>query len=110
MSVLSVVKVRMEADKTAAILEEAAATLRGESTTQPGFLVGEILVSHDKKTVVIITEWTDLHTWSRSRYDVRVGKMLEDCLAVSSQIEFEIYNRHARLSIDKDVGVHGPRD
>jgi heme-degrading monooxygenase HmoA len=101
MSVLSVVKVRIEAKKTAAILAEAADTLRTESTTQPGFLAGEVLVSQDKKTVVIITEWADLHMWSRSRYDVRIGKMLEDCLAASSQIEFEIYDRHTRFSAEK---------
>ena len=64
---------------------------------QHGFLAGEIFVSHDRKTIVILTEWTDLHAWSKSRYDVRVGKMLEDCVAASSEIEFEIYDRHARF-------------
>lgn len=105
MSVLSVVKVRTDAGKSSEILTEATDVLRDESVTQAGFLAGEILVSHDRKTIVITTEWTDLHAWSRSRYDTRVGKMLEDCLAASSQIEFEIYDRHARLSLSADLGA-----
>ena len=104
-SVLSVVKLRLDPGDTASILSEAADALQGESKTQYGFLAGEILVSHDRKTVVILTEWTDLHTWGQSRYDVRVGKMLEDCLAASSEIEFEIYDRHARFSASNNAGL-----
>ncbi len=110
-SVLSVVKLRLDPGDTASILSEAADVLQGESKTQYGFLAGEILVSHDRKTVVILTEWTDLHTWSQSRYDVRVGKMLEDCLAASSEIEFEIYDRHARFLASNNAGlVNDTRD
>jgi quinol monooxygenase YgiN len=98
MGVLSVVKVRIEPDKADVIVAEAAETLRSASAVQPGFLAGEILVGHDRKTVVLISEWTDLHTWSQSRYDVRVGKTLEHYLAASSEIEFEIYDRYLRLS------------
>lgn len=103
MSVLSVVKLRLDPEDAARILSEAAGVLQAESTTQLGFLAGEILVSHDRRIVVIFTEWTDLHTWGTSRYDVRVGKMLEDCLAASSEIEFEIYDRHARFLASSDA-------
>ena len=98
MSVLSVVKVRIHPSKTAAILSEAFDVLQRESKELSGFLAGEILVSVDKKIVVILTEWVDSHAWSRSRYDGRVGKMLENCLAASPEIEFEIYDRHAKFS------------
>lgn len=103
MSILSVVKLRLDPGDAARILSEAAGVLQGESTTQPGFLAGEILVSHDRKTVVILTEWKDVHAWGKSRYDVRVGKMLEDCLAASSEIEFEIYDRHSRFSLSTNI-------
>jgi quinol monooxygenase YgiN len=96
-SVVSVVKLRLDPGDAARILSEAAGVLQGESATQLGFLAAEIFVSHDRKTIVILTEWTDLHAWSKSRYDVRVGKMLEDCVAASSEIEFEIYDRHAHF-------------
>lgn len=76
----------------------ALEVLEGESKNMPGFLSGEILVSLDKKIVVILTEWTDSHAWSRSRYDVRVGKMLEDCLIASPETEFEICDRYGRFS------------
>jgi quinol monooxygenase YgiN len=97
MSVLSVVKIRVEAGVADAILRDVAETLTSESTTQAGFLAGEIFISRDKKTVAIVTEWTDVHAWSRSRYDARVGKTLEAFLTGRPQIEFEIYDRYARV-------------
>jgi quinol monooxygenase YgiN len=108
MTVLSVVKVRVEPDKAAAILSEAAETLRDGSAAQPGFLGGEILISQDRTTIAVLSEWTDLHTWSRSRYDARIGKTLEDLVA-SSEIEFETYENYMRLSAVKSP-LAGPRD
>ena len=103
MSILSVVKLRIDPSKVPAIVAEANDVLREESKTQAGFIAGEILVSRNRKTIVIMTEWVDSHAWSRSRYDVRVGKMLEDCLNASDAIEFEIYDRHARFPLGKDA-------
>ena len=97
MSVLSVVKVWNDPAIVANLLEEASTVLDHESRTQAGFIAGEILLSHDGTKIVVLTEWTDAHSWSQSRYDARVGKMLEDCLTSSTEIEFEIYDRHARF-------------
>lgn len=97
MSVLSVVKVWLEPTAAPKILDEASHVLDEESKTRAGFIAGEILVSSDSTKVVILTEWTDPHAWSQSRYDGRVGKMLEDCLIASTKIEFEVYDRHARF-------------
>jgi len=97
MSVLSVVKVWGDPAIAADLLEEAATVLDYESKTQAGFIAGEILVSHNGTKIVILTEWTDGHLWSQSRYDARVGKMLEDCVTASTEIEFEVYDRHARF-------------
>lgn len=97
MSVLGVVKVWLEPTAAPDILDEASHVLDEESRRQAGFIAGEILVSTDSTKVVILTEWTDRHAWSQSRYDARVGKMLEDCLIASTQIEFEVYDRHARF-------------
>ena len=97
MSVLSVVKVWNDPAAAATLLEEASATLEHEARTQAGFIAAEILVSQDSTKVVILTEWVDGHSWSQSRHDARVGKMLEDCLTASVKIEFEVYDRHARF-------------
>jgi|SRR6185312_7275645 len=97
MSVLSVVKVWNDPSIVADLLEEASKVLDHESKTQAGFIAGEILISRDGTKLVIFTEWTDAHSWSQSRYDARVGKMLEDCLTSSTEIEFEVYGRHARF-------------
>ncbi len=97
MSIVSVVKLRIEPSDTPNILSEASNVLQQESRERSGFIAGEVLVSTDSKTVVILTEWVDGRAWSRSRYDARVGKMLEDGLAASSEIEFEIYDRHAKF-------------
>lgn len=104
MSVLSVVKVWIEATAASDLLEEATDVLHRESQTQAGFISGDILVSTDSGKIVILTEWTDGHAWAHSRYDARVGKMLEDCLSASSEIEFEVYDRHARFfPIRRDI-------
>ncbi len=95
---LSVVKLRVDPADAPAVLGEAAAVLGGESKDRPGFLAGDILVSHDRKTIVILTEWVDRHAWSQSRYHSEVGEMLEHALAASHAIEFEVYDRHARFA------------
>lgn len=97
MSVLSVVKVWLEPATAPKLLDEASNVLDEESRRQAGFIAGELLVSTNTTKVVILTEWTDRHAWSQSRYDARVGKMLEDCVAASTEIEFEVYDRHARF-------------
>lgn len=97
MSIVSVVKLRIQPSDTPNILSEASDVLQQESSELLGFVAGEVLVSTDRKTIVILTEWVDGRAWSRSRYDARVGKMLEDCLAASPEIEFEIYDRHAKF-------------
>ncbi len=95
--VISVVKVRIEAIDSPELLSEAIAVLDAESRELQGFLAAQILVSVDNKTMVILTEWTDHHAWSGSRYDVGVGKMLEHCHAKSTSIEFELYTRRAEF-------------
>lgn len=97
MSTVSVVKLRIQPSDTPDILSKASDVLQYESRELLGFIAGEVLVSADMKTIVILTEWVDAHAWGRSRYDARVGKMLEDCLAASPEIEFEIYSRHAKF-------------
>jgi quinol monooxygenase YgiN len=96
--VISVVKVRVETGDAKALLAEAAGVLQLEATNMPGFLTGEILLSVHRNVFVIRTEWTDIHAWSRSRYDARVGAMLEHCEAASKELEFEVYARHASVA------------
>lgn len=97
MSVFSVVKIRVQPDAASPLLGKTLDVLKEESTKLPGFVAGELLVSLDGTIVVILTEWVDRHAWSRSRYDARVGEMLEDCLAESHHIEFEVYDCRAKF-------------
>ncbi len=95
--VIGVIKVKVDAIDTPDILSEAIDVLDSESRHLQGLLAAQILVSVDNKTVVILTEWSDRHAWSQSRYDVRVGKMMELCHAKSTTMEFEIYTRRGQF-------------
>jgi hypothetical protein len=95
--VISVVKLRVESSDSSTLLDHAAHVLHGEAKALPGFLSGEILVSQDAKTIVILTEWVDSHLWAQARYDLHVGKLLEDCFVNCPTLEFEVYRRHAKF-------------
>ncbi len=95
--VIGVVKVTIDALDAPELLSEAIEVLTAESRQLPGFLTAQILLGVDNKTMVIITEWIDHHAWGQSRYDVRVGKMIEHCNARSTTIEFELYTRRGEF-------------
>jgi hypothetical protein len=92
--VTGVTKIRIAAIDAPDLLAEAIELLAAESKELAGFTGGQILLSVDKHTLVILAEWADTHAWSASRYDVRVGKMMEHCHAKSRTMEFELYTRH----------------
>lgn len=91
--VISVIKVKIDPIDAPELLAEATEVLEAESKHLQGFCSAQILVSVDYKTIVILTEWSDHHAWGQSRYDARVGKMVEHCNAKSTTIEFELYTR-----------------
>jgi hypothetical protein len=95
--VVSVITVLLTATHSPEILKQAIEMLRGESNDIAGFITGEILLNGDAKKLAIVTEWCDSHAWSVSRYDARVGSMLEVCLANSTVLDFELYRRRARF-------------
>ncbi|MEO6835216.1 MAG: hypothetical protein ABI231_04840 [Candidatus Tumulicola sp.] len=91
--VIGVIKVRIDAADAPELVAQAVDVLAEESRDLAGFQAAQILVSVDNKTMVVLTEWIDHHAWSQSRYDARVGKMMEQCLLKSTAIEFELYTR-----------------
>lgn len=95
--VVSVITVSLNASHSLDILKDAIDVLRSECSDVAGFITGDVLLSQDGQKLAIVTEWRDSHAWSASRYGERVGKMLEDCLANSSVLDFELYNRRARF-------------
>ncbi len=95
--VIGVIKVKIDPLDAPELLAEAIEVLDAESKDVQGFLSAQILVSVDDKTIVILTEWSDHHAWSQSRYDARVGKMVEHCNAKSTTIEFELYTRRGEF-------------
>lgn len=96
-AVISVVTAHLKTAHSHEVIDEAVEVLRGEAEGMPGFLAGHVLVSIDAKKLVIVTEWRDSHAWSASRYDKRVGKMLEDCLSNSIVLDFELYRGKAHF-------------
>ena len=95
--VVAVVKVKIDSIDAPELLAEALEVLGAESRQLYGFLAAQILVGVDNKTMVIITEWRDHHAWGQSRYDTRVGTMIEHCHARSTTIEFELYTRRGEF-------------
>jgi heme-degrading monooxygenase HmoA len=89
--VISVVTAHLKNPHLHEVVDEAIEVLRGEAEEMPGFITGHVLVSTDAKKLAIVTKWRDSHTWSKSRYDERVGKMLEDCLSSSVVLDLELY-------------------
>ncbi len=95
--VIGVIKMKIDAIDAPELLTEAMDVLAAESRQLKGFLTAQILLGVDNKTMVIITEWSDHHAWGQSRYDMRVGMMLEHCNARSTTIEFELYTRRGEF-------------
>lgn len=97
-AVVSVVTVLLSETHSPEVLKQAIDVLRGECNDLTGFLSGEVLLSDNAKKLAIVTEWRDIHAWSASRYDTRVGNMLEMCLVNSTVLDFELYHRKARFA------------
>jgi heme-degrading monooxygenase HmoA len=95
--VVSVITAHLRTEHLRDVVGEAIEILRGEAEDMPGFITGHVLVSIDAKALAIITEWMDSHVWSASRYDKRVGKMLEHCVSNSIILDLELYRRKAHL-------------
>jgi hypothetical protein len=95
--VVSMVELRVDAADSSILLDEAVAVLTAEARDQAGFIAGEVLGSIDRTSIKIVTEWSDRHAWGQSRYDRRVGLMLEHCNTKATRIEFEVYVRHGAV-------------
>ncbi len=96
--VIGVIKIRIEATDAPGLLAESLEVLAAEAQALQGFVAAQILVSVDKKTMVVLTEWADHHAWSQSRYDARVGAMIERLYLKSATIEFETYTRRGNFA------------
>jgi hypothetical protein len=95
--VIGVIKMKTSAIEAPSLLKEINAIFIVERATIPGFLAAQVLQSVDVKTIVIMTEWIDQHAWARSRYDMRIGTLIEHCLLKSATIEFELYVRRGEV-------------
>jgi hypothetical protein len=96
--VIGVIKMRTSAAEEPSLLEEINAIFVVERASIDGFLAAQVLQSVDGKTIVIMTEWVDRHAWARSRYDMRIGRLIEHCLVKSATIEFELYVRRGEIA------------
>ena len=91
--VISVIKLKIRASDAAELVAASIDVLAEESRDLEGFLGAQVLTSVDAGTLVVLTEWSDHHAWSQSRYDARVGAMMEKYHTKASTIEFELYTR-----------------
>jgi hypothetical protein len=96
--VIGVIKMKTSVTEASVLLKEINAVFVIERVSLVGFLAAQVLQSVDGKTIVVMTEWTDRHAWARSRYDMRIGRLLEHCLLNSASIEFELYTRRGEVS------------
>jgi hypothetical protein len=97
-AVVSVVTLHLEPDRSPTILQEIVEALRREYGSLTGFISADVLLSLDEKTLAIVSEWANVHSWGASRYDPRVGELLENCLDNSSALAFEIYYRKSHFA------------
>jgi hypothetical protein len=98
--VVSVITVTLKgaaATHSSKILKRVIEVLRGERNDISGYITGEVLLGDDTKQLAIVTEWRDRHSWSVSRYDTRIGNMLEVLFANSTVLDFKLYRRKARF-------------
>jgi heme-degrading monooxygenase HmoA len=96
-SVIGVIKLKTTPAEATDLLKEINAVFLVERQSLPGFLAAQVLQSVDNATIVIMTEWSDRHTWAKSRYDMRIGQLLERILMKSVTIEFELYVRRGEV-------------
>jgi hypothetical protein len=96
-AVVSVVTLHLELDRSPTILQDIIEALRREYGSLAGFISADVLLSLDEKTLAIVSEWTNVHAWGASRYDPRVGELLENCLDNSTALAFEIYYRKSHF-------------
>jgi hypothetical protein len=96
--VIGVIKMKTSATEVASLLKEINAIFVVERSSIEGFLAAQVLQSVDGKTIVIMTEWIDRHAWAKSRYDMRIGRLIEHCLLKSATIEFELYIRRGEVT------------
>jgi quinol monooxygenase YgiN len=96
--VIGVIKMKTSTSEVPALLKEINAIFVVERSSIEGFLAAQVLQSVDDKTVVIMTEWSHRHAWARSRYDMRIGRLIEHCLLKSATIEFELYIRRGAVA------------
>ena len=91
--VIGVIKITFDPVEATALMKEATEMLAIESKTLRGFTAAQVLLSVDRSTMVVLTEWSDRHAWAQARYDLGVGKFMEHALFKSATIEFELYTR-----------------
>jgi quinol monooxygenase YgiN len=95
--VIGVIRVKTTETDASDLLKEINAIFIVERQTLTGFLAAQVLQSVDNATIVIMTEWSDRHAWAKSRYDMRIGQLLERLLMKSVTIEFELYVRRGEV-------------
>ena len=97
--VISLVKVKIAAAEAPVLLKEAIDLLPVEKSNLPGFLSAQVLLSVEGTTLIVMSEWRNRHAWAQSRYDVRLGKLIDDWLMRSVAIEFELYTRRIEVGM-----------
>ena len=92
--VVSVMTIKIDPNEAASLLAIALDNLAGEEVKNlPGFLTGQVLLSVDNRTILLLSEWSDRHAWGKSRYDPIVEGFVKDCYEKAIGFDFEIYTR-----------------
>ena len=95
---MSEIRLRVSSSCFTELTDEAQELLASFAGDTSGFIAGEILVNDESTAIVILTDWIDRHAWARSRYDERVGRLLEHCTLQAEQVDYAVYGRLKRFA------------
>jgi hypothetical protein len=107
-AIVSVVTVHLDAERSPTILQEIIESISSHYGELGGFISADVLVSLDEKKLALMSEWANIHSWAASRYDQRVGELLENCLDNSTALAFEIYYRKSHFVGEPPVSHADP--
>ena len=70
---------------------EIASFMQGPGAELPGLIETELFGSSDKRRVVIVAQFRSHEDWIHAQWDARLGEFLEEIVANSETLEFNLY-------------------
>lgn len=98
--VFSVRLVQLEPGDFERLYGEIASFMQGPGSELPGCLGAQVFGSEDAARILIVAEFRSHADWSRAQWDARLGELLEEIVASSTTLDYNLY-RGDRFPITK---------